>query len=240
MSPVLFKETGYPVSKLLADIDNGEIALPELQRPFVWKPPRVRDLFDSMYRGYPVGHLLFWASTVAESRQIGAETKAGGSRLLIVDGQQRLTSLWAVIRGAPIVREDYSTARLRIAFRPRDGAFAVPDAAVDNDPEYISDISAMWAPGVGMIRFAKDFLAQLSQVRDLSDEDHDRYGEAIGNLHALQEYRFSALELDASIDAERVSEIFVRVNSAGVTLNQADFILTLMSVWWDDGRRQLV
>ncbi len=98
MSDRLFKEVRYDLGTLVNYIEMGEIGLPDIQRLFVWKDAKVRDLFDSMYRGYPVGYLLFWQNAFDEdSRQIGVDNKQKPPRLLIVDGQQRLTSLFAVI-----------------------------------------------------------------------------------------------------------------------------------------------
>ena len=90
MAITVFKDSSYSLSTLLEEIDRGEIALPDIQRPFVWKAAKVRDLFDSMYRGFPVGHLLFWA-TGAEmgARRIGTHSHEAAPRLMIVDGQQR-------------------------------------------------------------------------------------------------------------------------------------------------------
>src|ERR1700757_3405095 len=102
MKATLFKEVNYSLAKLVEDIDIGEIGLPDIQRPFVWTPAKVRDLFDSMYKGFPVGYFLFWANGLANgARQIGTDAKQKVSRLLIVDGQQRLTSLYAVVKGKP-------------------------------------------------------------------------------------------------------------------------------------------
>lgn len=93
MATTLFKDTTYSVFGLVEDIQSGEVALPDLQRPFVWKATKVRDLFDSMYKGFPVGYLLFWQTGAeAGGPQIGVGTKQKAARLLIVDGQQRLTS----------------------------------------------------------------------------------------------------------------------------------------------------
>jgi hypothetical protein len=234
------KEVSYSLSKLIEDIDTGEIGLPDIQRPFVWTPAKVRDLFDSMYNGFPVGYLLFWGNLVATSaRQIGEGRKQSVPRLLIVDGQQRLTSLYAVLKGIPVVDEDYRQARLKIAFRPRDATFAVPDAAIERDPEYIPDITLLWSQEVRRNRFVKQFLERLSAGREVSDDEEDYLNESIDRLYDLQSYPFTALELSSTIDDEKVAEVFVRINSKGVPLNQADFILTLMSVWWDDGRKQL-
>ena len=131
MAITVFKDSSYSLSTLLEEIDRGEIALPDIQRPFVWKATKVRDLFDSMYRGFPVGNLLFW-DTGAEMgvRRIGTHAHEAAPRLMIVDGQQRLTSLYSVLTGKEVLRADYSFWRIRIAFRPRDGSFKVADAAV--------------------------------------------------------------------------------------------------------------
>lgn len=240
MKATLFKEVGYSLSKLIQDIEMGEIGLPDIQRPFVWTPAKVRDLFDSMYKGFPVGYFLFWANSLANGvRQIGTETKQKVPRLLIVDGQQRLTSLFAVLKGQPVVRDDYSVHAIHIAFRPRDSAFEVTDAAIRKDPEFISDITQLWAGEVPRNRFVKEFLSRLRLSREVTEDEEDRLHESIDRLYDLQNYPFTALELSSTVDEEMVAEVFVRINSKGVTLNQADFILTLMSVFWDEGRSDL-
>jgi len=236
----LFKEVGYSLYKLIEDIEIGEIGLPDIQRPFVWPNSKVRDLFDSMYRGFPIGYLLFWVNGFSEvHRQIGTNAKQKVPRLLIVDGQQRLTSLYAVIKGIPVVRKDYSQEQIHIAFRPRDQKFEVADAAIRRDPEFITDISQLWSGSMSRNRFVKRFLRQLSEYRPLSEDEEDELSEFIDRLYDLQNYPFRALELSSAVDEENVAEVFVRINSKGTTLNQADFILTLMSVFWDDGRKEL-
>ena len=239
MATTLFRDTTYSVFGLIEDIRQGEVALPDIQRPFVWGATKVRDLLDSMYKGFPVGYLLFWETGVeAGARQIGINAKQKVPRLLIVDGQQRLTSLYAVITGSEIVKDDYSEGRIRIAFRPDDATFAVADAATDNDPEFIADISALVGPRAAEER--RPCLPRaLGGKRELDDRERDRLDEAIDRLHDLRDYPFKAVELASSVEEEQVAEVFVRINSEGVTLSQADFILTLMSVFWEKGRRQL-
>src|SRR6267143_5817041 len=112
-----FKRVDYDLAGLLHYLDIGDIGLPDIQRPFVWSNAKVRDLFDSMYRGFPVGYLLFWATGVEMgARQIGSDVKEAAPRMLIVDGQQRLTSLFAVLTGTVVLKKDYSEGRIRIAF----------------------------------------------------------------------------------------------------------------------------
>jgi len=185
----VFKEVGYSLSKLIGDIKMGEIGLPEIQRPFVWPNSKVRDLFDSMYRGFPVGYLLFWVNGYSEvHRTIGIDTKQKVARLLIVDGQQRLTSLYAVLEGVPVLRRDYSEERISIAFRPRDRKFEVTDAAVRRDPEFISDISQLWSADISRGRFVRNFLKRLRESRSLTEEEGDELSEHIDTLYDLQEY----------------------------------------------------
>ena len=239
MATTLFKDTTYSVFGLVEDIRQGEVALPDIQRPFVWHAAKVRDLLDSMYKGFPVGYLLFWETGAdVGARQIGTEGKEKAPRLLIVDGQQRLTSLFAVMTGAKIVRADYTEGVIRIAFRPSDSTFAVTDAAIERDPEFIADISSVWVPGERK-NVVRAFLKRLEGKRELAEAEKDELEEAIDRVHDLTHYPFKAVELGAAVDEEQVAEIFVRINSEGVTLNQADFILTLMSVFWEKGRREL-
>ena len=239
MKATLFKEVGYSLSKLIEDIDIGEIGLPDIQRPFVWPATKVRDLFDSMYRGFPVGYLLFWETGAgAGVRQIGTDTKQAAPRLLIVDGQQRLTSLFAVLTGAKVIREDYTEAKIRIGFRPSDASFTVTDAAVEKDPEYIPDISALWGDP-GRKATVRAYFDRLRPKRAIDQPEEDRLDDAIDRLYDLHNYPFKVVELSADVDEEQVAEVFVRINSEGVKLNRADFILTLMSVFWDKGRLEL-
>lgn len=239
MAVTVFKETSYQLSTLVDEVVRGEIALPDIQRPFVWKPAKVRDLFDSLYRGFPVGHLLFW-STGAEhgARQIGSGPKQAAARLMIVDGQQRLTSLYSVLTGRPIVRDDYTEARLRIAFRPRTAKFEVTDAAIERDPEFIADISELWSDG-GRRKAIREYLERLEKHRSIDETERERLEEAADRLFDIRNYRFTTIELNSDVEEEQVADIFVRINSEGVRLSQADFVLTLMSVWWEQGRKEL-
>lgn len=236
-----FKRVDYDLAGLLHYIDIGDIGLPDIQRPFVWMNSKVRDLFDSMYKGFPVGYLLFWENSQPNgARAIGLGKKQHPVPLrLIVDGQQRLTSLYAVFRGHKVLDQDYNERRIEIAFRPRDGSFEVADAAIRRDPEWIPDISALWAGGKSSYQLVKGFLGSLGSKTPLTDDDEERISHNLDRLFDLQKYPFTALEISPSVDEEQVADIFVRINSEGVKLKQADFILTLLSVFWDEGRHDL-
>jgi len=240
MTITLFKEVNYSLSKLIHDIDMGEIGLPEIQRPFVWGNTKVRDLFDSMYKGFPVGYFLFWGNGISNGyKQIGENPKQKVPTLMIVDGQQRLTSLYAVINGVEVLHEDYRKERIYIAFNPITEQFRVTDAASRKNPEYIPDISLIWSPETDIFELADNYLTSLKAYREVSLDEQKNIKKAINNLNNLQNYPFTALEISSVANEEQVAEIFVRVNSKGTSLNQADFILTLMSVFWDEGRAQL-
>jgi hypothetical protein len=243
MADVLFTKVDYTIKKLLEDIDLGEIGLPDIQRPFVWSRSKVRDLLDSIYRGYPIGYFLFWQTwqhnAPATYRSIGIGAKQKTPRLLIVDGQQRLTSLYAVLKAKPVVNKDFQAERVRIAFQPLDERFEVTNSAIQNDSSWIPDISELWQSSQSEHRFITNFLKRLSAIRQLSDAEEQKIEESIARLRKIIDYPVSVLELSYSVDEEHVAEIFVRINSEGVPLNQANFILTLMSVFWDEGRKDL-
>jgi len=236
-----FKRVEYDLAGLLHYIEIGDIGLPDIQRPFVWSNAKVRDLFDSMYRGFPVGYLLFWENTQSNGIKaigLGAKQHAVPSRL-IVDGQQRLTSLYAVFRGRKVLDGDYQEREIEVAFRPRHGEFEVADAAIRRDPEWIPNISTLWASGKSSYQMVKGFLQSLGAKALLTDDDEERISHNLDRLFDLQKYPFTALEIAPTVDEEQVADIFVRINSEGVKLNQADFILTLLSVFWDEGRHSL-
>ncbi len=238
---ILFKKVDYTLDNLLTYIDIGDIGLPDIQRPFVWPATKVRDLFDSMYRGFPIGYLLFWSNSGGTgTKQIGKDEKGHKiPNLLIVDGQQRLTSLYAVFRGKEVLDDDFRHKRIEIAFRPRDGSFEVADAAIRKDPEFISSISEIWSSSKSSRKLVNDFIGRLNEKRPLTDEEEEAIAHNLDRLFDLQKYPFTALEIAATVDEEQVADIFVRINSQGVTLKQGDFILTLLSVFWDEGRRDL-
>ena len=238
----VFKTTDYTIGKLIDDIEIGDIALPDIQRPFVWykKIKKVRELFDSIYRGYPIGYLLFWENANrSDYKNIGFEEKKRKiPRFLIIDGQQRLTALFAVMKNEEVLTPDYERQKIKIAFKPIDGIFMVGDAATDRDPEYIPDLSALWS-GEGDYAIISSFIGKLKEKREVGKEEEKTISANIQSLININKYPLTALEIGPSVSEEVVSDIFVRINSAGVSLTQADFILTLLSVFWEEGRKEI-
>jgi hypothetical protein len=236
----LFTTASFPINALIEYIDLGKIGLPELQRPFVWPNVNVRNLFDSLYRGYPAGFLLFWQTGAdAGLKGIGTRNAKATPDLAIVDGQQRLTSLYAVMKGTEVLRANFKRERIQIAFNPLSERFEVADAAIRRDKAFIPDMSVLWQPGTMLLSFAREFIHELGKTRELSNEDCNRIELSIQKLLQLPQYQFTVLQLVQSVDVEVIAEIFVRINGEGKKLNQADFILTLLSVFWEEGRVEL-
>lgn len=239
MAKTIFKPVSYSLSQLLGDIDLGKLALPELQRPFVWERSKVRDLLDSMYKGFPVGYLMLWNANEVDSKFIGIDGKQHTPTEFVIDGQQRLTSLYSVMKGREVIFKDFDQGRIRLAFRPRDGNFAVTDAAIERDPEYLADITTLWTGEDWEVINA--FVERLRAANPdlLADGKEKAVRSALGQLRGLEDYPFQAVEIGREIEEDDVAEIFLRVNSGGTRLTQADFILTLLSVFREDDRRRL-
>ena len=226
MPETLFKDTRYDLSKLIGDIEAGELGLPDIQRPFVWARSKVRDLLDSMYQGFPVGYLLLWnAIPESTARTIGGGGKQSVPSRLIVDGQQRLTSLYAVMTGTAVLTQDFKEEKIRIAFRPRDGYFSVADATTEKDPEFLPDVTKVWKSPEHKVATA--FIKNVNDSKPVDEDTEDALRSSISRLVQLRDYPFLAVELGGDADEEQVAEIFVRINSGGTPLNEADFILTL-------------
>jgi hypothetical protein len=236
----IFEHGQRSIASLLSDIERGVIALPDLQRPFVWEDTKVRDLLDSLFLGFPVGTLVFWhTSSERDARGLGADRPELRAQTLVIDGQQRLTSLFAVMNGVQIIGRDGDARRINIAFRPRDGRFEVTDAAIRKDPEFIPDVTDLWSGSRTKQQIRRELLSALREKARVVDERYeDAVERNIERAHSISEYRFPTVDIrkTASTQAEEateedVAEIFVRINNQGTRLGQADFVLTLLSVF---------
>lgn len=228
----------WTVQELVNGVSSGQVRLPDLQRPFVWSNSKVRDLIDSMYRGYPVGELMFWENQDdAHEKAIGVSDKTQDATMQVIDGQQRLTSLYAVLKGLPIWREDYTKERIRIAFNPISQRFDVPTPVIERSVEWISDIVTIFSDPYAT---RDKYFARLAEDgRELSSGTKRNIEVALNRVFSLNEYSFQVVQVKKKVTREEVADIFVRINSEGVTLKSADFILTWMSVFWEKGRSQL-
>src|ERR1044071_2051290 len=142
MSTQRYSVTPHPIETLLTWVKSGEIAIPEIQRPFVWEATKVRNLLDSLYQGYPVGYLIVWRNPTIKLKD---GTSSAGKRILI-DGQQRITALMAALLGREVLTKDYETVRIRIAFNPLENKFEVANPAIQKDMAWIDDIAKVFDP----------------------------------------------------------------------------------------------
>jgi hypothetical protein len=246
MSKMLFKREDYTLEHLVLDIDTGKLGLPDLQRPFVWKNAKVRELLDSMMKGYPIGYLLLWdAPGDAKNKQIGVASHVVDSpNQLIIDGQQRLTSLYAVMTGKEVLDEKFQQRPISIAFNPTERLFMVTTAALKKSPDWIPNISEVFANDDNSFTYIQGFISKLQQAREkdgkeLTNHEKDVVARNVQDLLNLKKYVFPTLSITDDADEEAVSDIFVRVNSGGKSLNENDFILTLISVHDESVRREI-
>lgn len=240
MGNPVFKKVDYTLGNLLSYLEMGDIGLPDLQREFVWSNKKVCELFDSMYRGYPVGSLLFWQNATDErNRTIGADQKQRVPKLLVVDGQQRLTSIYAVMKGIPVVRANHEKNRLIVSFNPLSDEFRISNTLDNKNKKYLPDISVMWNDDTDIFEVVDNYCQEIESVRALSPEETKKVRDSFRHLQAMTSFPFTALEMSSDISDDEVGDIFVRINSSGKTLNQSDFILTLMSVNCEEGRKRL-
>ena len=244
----IFEHGQRSIASLMSDIEREVIALPDLQRPFVWEDTKVRDLLDSLFVGFPVGTLVLWhTSSDKEARALGAERPGLRATTLVIDGQQRLTSLYAVMRGVEVVGKDGAMRRVTIAFRPRDGRFEVADAAIRNDPEFLSNVTELWNGTRPKPQIRRDLMNALRDKGRVVDEKYeDAVERNLDRAHAISDYRFPTVDIrktaatqDEEATEEDVAEIFVRINNQRTRLGQADFVLTLLSVFHGELRDRI-
>lgn len=241
----IFHTTEFTVSQLIEKIDTGELGLPELQRPFVWKNTKIRDLFDSMISGYPIGYLMLWeCPELGKKKSIGTDGKSYTEpKEVIIDGQQRLTSLYAVMKGKSVIDASYKERDIVISFCPLLNKFEVGTAIIKNNPEWIYNLSDLFTSATSS-KYIRKFINNLETHRtvngfELSEEEQEIIEMNIESVFTLKNYKFPVFMIKMNADEESVSQVFVRINSGGTPLTQNDFILTLLSVHWEEGRRQI-
>jgi uncharacterized protein with ParB-like and HNH nuclease domain len=202
------------IETLLAWVNSGEIAIPEIQRPFVWDSSKVRDLMDSLYQGFPIGYVIAW-------RNPNVRLKDGSlseGKKILIDGQQRVTALTAAILGQYVINKTYERVKIKIAFHPIDERFEVQNPAILKDKTWLPDISQA---------INGDLFEMADKYFELNPEvDKKQVRAAFSNLMNIPKKQIGIIELAADLDIETVTEIFIRINSKGVVLSQADFAMS--------------
>ena len=218
MGKELFDNIPSKVSDLLSDVKNGRIGLPDLQRPFVWKDNKVRELLDSMMKGYPIGYIMLWSSPddYENTGHIGKNEKVyKRPDDLVIDGQQRLTALLAAMYGVTIKDQNYEERKIKISFNPLTCEFAVWTQAYERNPEWISEICSVFAADQEhtISRFRKSFIRSVNESREkngeelLTEEEEDVIEENINNLLNLGIYSLPTLKISSKADEEDVAEV---------------------------------
>ena len=215
-----YNASNIAIEQILNFIKSGEIAIPEIQRPFVWKPKQVRDLIDSLYTGYPTGYLIISQSP---NMKLKDGTLSEGKKIMI-DGQQRVTALMTAIMGLEVINSDFEKKRIKISFNPLatddDELFKVQDNAILKDKKWIADIADI---------FKSDFKrgSFVSTYCELNpDMDSDRLHDILDNLIGIRNRQIGVITLDRELTIDEVTEIFIRINSQGAKLNQSDFAMS--------------
>ena len=208
------------VDDLLSNIKSGTIAIPEMQRPFVWDNSQVRDLMDSLYKGFPVGYIIIWQNPDVKLKD---GSIAIGKKVLI-DGQQRITAMAAAIVGQEVLDNHYKWKRISIAFNPMDETFEVSNSANQRSSKWIPDIAPVFVHGFDSFSFVMEYCKK----NDIPDQ-MPRINKVINNLLAIQNNSLGVITLAADLDIDSVTDIFIRINSKGVVLSQADFAMSKIS-----------
>lgn len=215
-----YSPSNYSIEQILNFIKSGEIAIPEIQRPFVWKPKQVRDLIDSLYTGYPTGYLII-------SQNPNMKLKDGSiseGKKIMIDGQQRVTSLMTAIAGFEVVNSNFTKKRIKISFNPfaseEEEQFKVQDNAILKDKRWIADIAELFVPDFDSYSFIQEYCEKNPDIQP------KELNKKITQLLSIRNRQIGVITLDKDLTIDEVTEIFIRINNQGAKLNQADFAMS--------------
>ena len=251
MATELFKNIPSKVGDLVRDVRIGKIGLPDLQRPFVWKDNKIRELYDSMLKGYPIGYIMLWESPADYDEKksgIGINGKIYTEpKELVIDGQQRLTALVASMYGVKVKDKNFVEREIKISFNPLTREFAVWTSAFERTPEWIPKVSDVFLAKENntISAFRRKYIRAVNEARNkreekaLTDAEEDLIENNINDLLNLSEYSLPTLEISYNAREEDVADIFVRVNSGGQSLTENNFIQTLISVYENETSDQM-
>ena len=251
----------YKVSWLVDQVEQGLLQLPEMQREYVWKATRVRDLLDSLYRGYPSGVILAWeADEQVATREFSVETSnhPPSRPLLLLDGQQRITSLSSVLRGEPVhVRGLRKPVEILFNLEHPDELNFVTDVLEDSDDleeetDEINDLSLQdrfkqmtfvvgnkalealpsWVSVTDIFKKSDSEILREAGVSNFEDPRFEKYSSRIKAVRYIANYEYRMEVLGREKSYEEVTEIFVRVNSLGAKLKSSDLALAQITAKW--------
>lgn len=215
-----FDVNSTSVENIISSIKAGEIAIPEIQRPFVWDASKVRDLMDSLYKGFPVGYIIVWKNPDIRLK----DGKVSSGKKILIDGQQRITAIQAAVVGQEVVDSSYKKKRITIAFNPIDEVFEVCNPAIEKDSKWIPDISAVFDVGFD----AWEFVNRYCETNGMAGKQSE-INKTLMRLMSIKGINLGVTELSQALTIDEVTNIFIRINSQGVVLSQADFAMSKIS-----------
>lgn len=250
------------VEELVSMIERGRLRLPEMQRRYVWRSPRVRDLLDSLYRGYPSGAILLWETTEhvpLQDMAVSQQANPYQSTQLLLDGQQRLTSLSAVIRGEPVKvlgrqrpidilfnleHPDELSIVTEVDENADEEAGDAEDSSADELMQRLNKMAFVvstrklealpqWVRVSEVFKTDSDreFLRKAG-VTSLDDPRAEKYAQRLARLRNVRRYVYRMDVLESGMSYNEVTEIFVRVNSLGAKLRSSDLALAQITAKW--------
>lgn len=216
-----YNASNVSLEQILGYIKSGEIAIPEIQRPFVWKPRQVRDLIDSLYMGYPTGYFIISQSP---DMKLKDGSQSAGKKIMI-DGQQRVTALMTSIVGMEVIGGDFKQRRIKISFNPQatgedEEIFKVQDNAILKDKKWIADIAEIFKPDFDQWGFVNEYCKINPGING------SQMNKVLMRLLDIKNRQIGVISLDKYLNIDEVTEIFIRINSQGAKLNQADFAMS--------------
>ena len=232
-----YNPNSLSVSAILGLIEAGTIAIPEIQRPFVWKKTQVRDLLDSLYKGYPTGYLIIWKNPNVKLK----DGSVSAGKKILIDGQQRVTALMTAIAGIPVINANYKKERIKIAFNPFEALsedkdaeiFAVQDQSHLKGKKWIPDVAEIFKNNFSVFSFIMQY------CKDNPEMDPETLDKIITNLRSIGNRLIGVIELSESLDIDVVTDIFIRINSKGTALSQGDFVMSKIAADEDHGGNML-
>jgi len=221
MEETKFSLNQTPISTILAWVESGAIAIPEIQRPFVWTSSQVRDLMDSLYQGYPVGYIITWQNP--DVRLKDGSTSQG--KRILIDGQQRITALRAAISGLNVIDKNYKKRRIAISFNPITEEFRTRTSSTERGKEWIGDIAEVMVNGYDTLTFVDEYVAKNPNTT------RQEINSRLNRLIQIKNKQIGEIQLSPALDINIVNEIFVRINASGVNLSNADFAMSRIAVY---------
>ena len=225
-----FTNTSMSIKALLGLIEANDIAIPEIQRPFVWKNAQVRDLMDSLYKGFPTGYIILWKNPNVKLKD---GTISAGKKV-VIDGQQRITAMMTAIAARKIFNSEFQETRVKIAFNPfaaleyergneEAEIFAVQTPAHLKSKNWIPDISVVFESTFSSWTFIPQY---IDANPEMEGSDLQR---VLNHLKGIETTQIGVIELSEKLDIDVVTDIFIRINSKGTALSQGDFVMSKMA-----------